>query len=134
MKNITIPGWQSWSPHRVPLLKIPSYFYSPHGVTGWDLTSGQIQKLYRLMKLPNLTVGVSSPNASSGAESLPGRQAGLRSENTSPHPRAYARGISRRGIKSANGLFFLGDDLTEIKPGSLDKNKFPAHPKNIFQS
>lgn len=44
------------------------------------------------MKLPDLTIGVSSPRASSGAKSL-------RSETLRFHPPADAGGISRKGIK-----------------------------------
>ena len=73
--------------------------------------------LFRAMKLPNLIVGVSSPSASSGAESL-------RNETTSLHPRAYVRGISRRGIKDSKLLWAWL--ITPILIGIIVSLKIPT--------
>lgn len=37
MNKINLPGWQSWSPCKKTLLKIPKYFYSPHRIEKWSL-------------------------------------------------------------------------------------------------
>ncbi len=50
----------------------------------------------RSMKLPDLTIGVSSPRCFVGSE-IPPKQKSLRI-----HPRAYARGFLRRGIRDGN--------------------------------
>lgn len=34
---ISIKGWQSWSPCKKTLFKIPNYFYSPHKTHEWEL-------------------------------------------------------------------------------------------------